>query len=71
MIDMVQELYEDMKENTMLQEKLMAMKEENQDLLENMHEMEIQLLDAKETLENYVHKNEVCNSSLSPISSQN
>jgi len=33
--------------------------------------MEIQLHDAKKTLANYVHENEVCNSSLSSISSQN
>jgi hypothetical protein len=54
-----------------LQEELMAMKEEKQELLEKMHEMEIQLHDAKETLAKYVHENEVCNSSLSSISSQN
>jgi len=37
----------------------MALKEEKQELLENMHEMEIQLHDAKETLAKYVNGNEV------------
>ena len=40
-------------------------------LIENMHEIEIQLYDVKETLAKYVHENEVCNSCLSSISSQN
>ena len=59
MRDMVQEMNEDRKENTILQEELMAMKEEKQELLENMHEMEIQLQYAKETLAKCVHENEV------------
>ena len=71
MRDMIQDVSEDRKENTILQEKLMAMNEENQELLEKMHEMEIQLHDAKETLVKYVNESEVCNSSLSSISSQN
>ena len=49
----------------------MAMNEEKQELLENMHEMEILLYDAKEILAKYVHENEVWKSSLSSISSQN
>ena len=57
MRDMVQDMNEDRKENTILQEELMAMKEEKQELLEKMHEMEIQLHDAKETLAKYVHEN--------------
>ena len=69
--DMVQELYEYRKENTILQEQLIAMKKEKQELLEKTHAMEIELHDAKETLAKYVHENEVCNSSLSSISSQN
>ena len=64
MRDMVQEMIEDRKENTILQEELMAMKEEKQELLEKMHEMEILLNYAKETLAKYVHEHEVCNSSL-------
>ena len=71
MRDMVQEMNEDRKENTILQEELMAMKEEKQELLENMEEMEIQLHDEKETLARYVHENEVCNSILSSNPSQN
>lgn len=71
MRDMVQEMNEYRKENTILKEELMAMKKEKQEILEKMHEMEIQLHDAKETLAKYVHENEVWNSSLSSISSQN
>ena len=59
MRDMVQEKIEDRKENTILQEQLMAMKVEKQELLEKMHEMESQLHDAKETIAKYVHENEV------------
>ena len=47
------------------------MREEKQEFLEKMHEMEIHLHDAKKTLTKYVHENEVRNSSLSSISSQN
>ena len=64
-------MYEDRKEETILQEQLMAMKEEKQEILENMHGMEIQLHDAKESLAKSMHENEVCNSSLSSIFSQN
>lgn len=71
MRNMVQEMIEDMKENTILQEPLMAMKEEKQELLEKMHEMEILLQDAKHTLTKYMYEHEVCNTSLSSISSQN
>ena len=35
-----------------------------------MHDMEIQLYDAKEALAKYVNEKEVCNSSLSSISSE-
>ena len=38
--------------------------------LAKMHDMETQLHDAKESLAMYVHEKEVCNSSLSSISSQ-
>lgn len=50
MRDMVQEFVKDRKEKTILQEKLMAMKKEKQELLENMHEMETQLHIENETL---------------------
>ena len=49
----------------------MAMKEEKKELPENIHEMEIQLHDAKETLAKYVNEHKVCNSILSSVSSQN
>ena len=70
MKDMVQKLYEDVKENTKLQEQLVAMKKEKQELIQNMHEMDIQLHDAKEALAKHVLEEEVNNSSLSSISSQ-
>ena len=44
---MVQEMFEDRKEISRLQENLMAMKEEKQELLEKMHDMETQLHIAK------------------------
>lgn len=49
----------------------MTMKEEKEALLEKMHEMETQLHVANQTLTKYMHEHEVCNSSLSSISSQN
>ena len=49
----------------------MSMKEDKQELLEKMHEMEILLHDAKETPPKYVHEHQVCNSSLFSVSSQN
>ena len=71
MDNMVQEMYEDKRESIILQERLISMKEEKQELLEKMHEMETQLHDAKEDLAMYVHEKEVWNSILSSISSQN
>ena len=47
MKDMVKKLYEDVRESTKLQEQLVAIKKEKQELLQKMHEMEIQLHDAK------------------------
>jgi hypothetical protein len=70
MRDMVQELWEDREESIVLQEQLMAMKEEKDQLLEKLHEMETQLHEAKETLTKYMHEHEVCNVSLSSNSSQ-
>ena len=40
MNDMVQEMYEDKREIIILQEQLISMKEEKQELIEKMHEME-------------------------------
>jgi hypothetical protein len=70
MKDMVQELWKDREESIVLQEQLMAMKEEKDQLLEKLHEMENQLQEAKETLTKYMHEHEVCNVSLSSNSSQ-
>jgi hypothetical protein len=70
MRDMIQELWEDRKESFVLQEKLMAMKEEKHQLLENLHEMETQLHEAKESLTKYMHEHEVCNVGFSSNSSQ-
>ena len=50
MNDMVQEMYEDKRESIILQEQLIAMKKEQQELLENMHEMETHLHIANENL---------------------
>jgi hypothetical protein len=70
MKDMVQELWKDREESIVLQEQLMAMKEEKDQLLEKLQEMENQLHEAKETLTKYMHDHEVCNVSLSSNSSQ-
>jgi hypothetical protein len=70
MRDVVQEMWEDRKESIVLQEQLMAMKEEKHQLLKKLHEMETQLHEAKETLTKYMHEHEVCNSSFSSNSSQ-
>ena len=70
MRDMLQEMLEYRKESIVLQESLMAMKEEKHQLLEKFHEMETQLYEAKETLKKYMHEHEVCNVSLSSNSSQ-
>ena len=50
MIDRMQEKYEDKWESIKLQEQLIAMKEEKQELLENMHELETRLHVANEAL---------------------
>ena len=47
---MVQEMFEDKKERTILQEKLISMKEEKQELLEKMNEMETQIHVANESI---------------------
>jgi hypothetical protein len=70
MRDEMKEMCEDRKERIALEEQLMAMKKEKDQLLEKLHEMEIQLHEAKETLTNYIHEHEVCNVSLSSNSSQ-
>jgi hypothetical protein len=70
MRDVMKEMCEDRKESIALEEQLMAMKKEKDQLLEKLHEMEIQLHEAKETLTKYMHEHKVCNVSLSSNSSQ-
>jgi hypothetical protein len=55
MRDMVQEMWEYRKERIVLQEKLMAMKEEKHQILEKLHDMESQLHEGKQTLTKYMH----------------
>ena len=69
MRDLMKDMCED-KESIALEEQLIAMKKEKDQLLEKLHEMEIQLHEAKETLTKYMHEHEVCNVSLSSNSSQ-
>jgi hypothetical protein len=69
MRDLMKEMCED-KESIALEEQLKAMKKEKDQLLEKLHEMEIQLHEAKETLTKYMHEHKVCNVSLSSNSSQ-
>jgi hypothetical protein len=56
--------------NIALEEQLMAMKQEKDQLLQRLHEMENQLHEAKETLTRYMHEHKVCNVSLSSNSSK-
>jgi hypothetical protein len=70
MRNMVQEMWEDRKESIVLQEQLMAMREEKHKLLEKLHEMETQLHGEKETITKYMHEHEVCNVGFSSNSSQ-
>jgi hypothetical protein len=48
----------------------MAMKQEKDQLLQRLHEMENQLHEAKETLTKYMHEHKVCSVSLSSNSSK-
>jgi hypothetical protein len=70
MRDVVKAMWEDRRESISLEEQLMAIKKEKDQLLEKLHEMEIQLHEAKETLTKYMHEHKVCNVSLSSNSSQ-
>jgi hypothetical protein len=67
MKDLMKEMYDN---NIVLEEQLMAMKQEKDQLLQRLHEMEIQLHEAKETLTNYMHEHKVCSVSLSSNSSK-
>jgi hypothetical protein len=70
MRDLMKEMCEDRNERIVLEEQLMAMKQEKDQLLQRLHEMEIQLHEAKETLTKYMHEHKVCNVSLSSNSSK-
>jgi hypothetical protein len=70
MRDLMKEMCEDRNVHIVLEEQLMDMKQEKDQLLARLHEMEIQLHEAKETLTKYMHKHKVCNVSLSSNSSQ-
>jgi hypothetical protein len=70
MRDLMKEMCEDKNESIAFEEQLMAMKKEKDQLLERLHEMEIQLHETKETLTKYMHEHKVCNVSLSSNSSQ-
>jgi hypothetical protein len=67
MRDLMKEMYD---KNIALEEKLMAMKQGKDQLLQRLHEMEIQLHEAKETLTKYMHEHKVCSVSLSSNSSK-
>jgi hypothetical protein len=56
--------------NIVLEEQLTAMKQEKDQLLQRLHEMENQLHEAKETFTNYMHEHKVCSVSLSSKSSK-
>jgi hypothetical protein len=70
MRDVMKEMWEDRKESIALEEQLMAMKEEKDQLLEKLHEMETQLHEANEALTKYMHEHKACNVILSSNSSQ-
>jgi hypothetical protein len=67
---LMKEMCEERNVRISLEEKLMAMKKEKDQLLQRLHEMEIQLHEAKETLTKFMHEHKVCNVSLSSNSSQ-
>ena len=67
--DMVQILIEDQRESVKLHAQLMAMKDEKEIILQRLHDMEKQLLQAQEALSKKMHEDEVNHSNLSSISS--
>jgi hypothetical protein len=70
MRDLMKEMCEDRNERIVLEEQLMAMKQEKDQLFAKLHEMEIQLHEEKETLTTYIHEHKVCSVSLSSNSSK-
>jgi hypothetical protein len=67
MRDLMKEMYD---KNIALEEKLVAMKQEKDQFLQRLHEMENQLHEAKEALTKYMHEHKVCSVSLSSNSSK-
>ena len=63
--DRVQILFEDRKESTRLCDKLVAMKQEKEEIIQIMHEMEMQLHQAQEALTKNMREAEVIHSNLS------
>jgi hypothetical protein len=68
--NLMKEMCEDMNKSISLEEQLMAMKQEKDQLLQRLHEMENQLHEAKETLTKYMHEHKLCSVSLSSNSSK-
>ena len=66
---MVQILFEYRRESTRLREKLFAMNHEKEEILQRMHEMEMQLHQAQEALTKNMREEEVIHSNLSSVSS--
>ena len=67
MKDLMKVMYDN---NISLEEQLMAMKQEKEQFVQRLQEMEIQLHEAKETLTKYMHEHKVCSVSLSSNSSK-
>jgi len=67
--DMVQILIEDQRESVKLHAQLLAMKDEKEAILQRLHDMEKQLLQAQEALSKNKREEEVNHSNLSSVSS--
>ena len=67
--DMVQILIEDQRESVKLYAQLLAMKDEKEEILQRLHDMEKKLLQAQEYLSKKILEEEVNRSNLSSISS--
>jgi hypothetical protein len=56
MRDLMKEMCEDRNKSIVLEEQLMVMKQEKDHLFARLHEIEIQMHEAKETLTKYMHE---------------
>ena len=65
--DMVQILIEDQRESVKLHAQLLAMQEEKEAILQRLHDMELQFLQAQEALSKKIPEEEVNHSDLSSI----